>query len=241
MRERNLEISEDLLWENYLSTSDGRVRTLLIQRYTKIVKKISAVLFAKRTDDEIEFDDYFQFGMIGLIESIDRFMPDKGASFETFASYRIKGAILNGIEISTEKRSQIAFRSRLKRERIESIATSSDRRPALFEEMVELTLGIAISVMLDDTGLVEDQNEYTDDTSYSHSEIIQLKHLLLNIVSGLPERERKIIEYHYFHQTSFESIATILDVSKGRISQLHKRALEMIKDKLNERSMDDYY
>ncbi len=234
-------VQVDRLWERYRKGADQAARAALIGKYSELVRTVAATLYSRRPDDEVEFDDYYQFGTVGLIESIDRYEPDKGASFETYASYRIRGAILNGIDKVTEKRSQAAYRTKARKERLNSLAEESSK-VSLFDEMVEITLGLAIGFMLEDTALIREQNAVSEDQAYKNNEVAQVSRQLIQAVEKLPDRERLIIQYHYFHHTSFEHIAEILTLTKGRVSQIHKRALHKIMaDLKGVGNLDSYY
>lgn len=234
----------DSLWHQYLTRPNEKLRSSLIENYTPLTKKIAASLYARRPDNDVAYEEYFQFGMVGLIESVDRYKNDKGATFETFAKYRIRGAILNGIEKMSERREQCAYRSRLHKERIDSIAENDDSpsETSLFHEMVEIALGMAICYMLEGTGLVQTQTNMPVDQVYHVQELSQLRDRLIEAVESLPERERLVIQHHYFNHVEFKHLTEIIGVSKGRVSQLHKRALLLLRNKLAENQLlDGYY
>lgn len=234
MQHKSGDLNDDLLWSRYWGQSDVATRDLIIEHYSSLVKVVAASLYAQRPDDEVEFDEFFQYGMVGLIESVDRYEPDKGASFRTFATYRIRGAILNGLEKITERHEQRAYLGRLRKERLASITATDDKRNdiSLFEEMTEVALGLAICYMLEDTGLVQDPANASGDQAYQAKELLFLKASLIESVDFLPERERLIIHSHYFQHSNFNDIAEMLGVTKGRVSQLHKRALLQLREKL---------
>lgn len=227
-------MKEELLWSRYREQTDLAARTLLIEKYSFLVKTLAATLYANRPDDEVEFDDFYQLGMVGLIESIDRYQSGRGATFQTFATYRIRGAILSGLEKTTERREQYAFRSRLRKGRLESIAADNGlmREESLFEELVEVAFGFAICYMLEDTGLVHDPTRGGMGKAYDSQEFYLLKMRLIGFVDELPEKERFIIARHYFEHVDFSEIAEQLRLSKGRVSQLHKLALQFLRRKL---------
>lgn len=233
---------EKVLWKKHWSESDSVARSLLIEKFTYIAKKISASLFKNRTDDDIAFEDYFQFGLVGLIEAIDRYRSDKGANFETYATYRVRGAILNGIDKLTEKRDQIAYRKRLRKERLNSLkegSQESTRDP--FEEMVDVAIGLALGYMLEDSCIYEDSTKEIEDTGYKTSELLQLKQLINQAVNHLPDKEQLIIRYHYFENTNFTTIADILSFTKGRVSQLHSQALGLLRKEISKINFDGYF
>ncbi|MFY0678073.1 MAG: sigma-70 family RNA polymerase sigma factor [Neptuniibacter sp.] len=234
--------SERALWLSLINDSDQSARAKLIELYTDLVSKISAILFAKRFNDQIEFEEYVQMGSVGLVEAVDRFRLEAGASFETFASYRIRGAILNGLPHLTEQGSQQAFLSKLRKERTDSIANDGNKEEfgSAFEEMVSITLGLAIGLVLEETGIVSSEGEKRD-KGYVSGELLRIKDKLKEHVEQLPERERLIIRYHYYHGSGFDELADILGVSKGRVSQLHHQALSYLKNEiLHSPSFDDY-
>lgn len=236
--------SEHSLWLSFIDHSDQDARAKLIELYRDLAKKISAVLFSKRFNDDVEFDEYVQMGSIGLVEAVDRFRLEGGASFETFASYRIRGAILNGLPRLTEQGSQQAYLTKIRKERTSSLAyeTSGDKLEfaSAFEEMVSITLGLAIGLVLEETGVVS-SNLDKQDYGYVSGELRHIREKLTEQVESLPEREKLIIQYHYFHGCGFEELSDILGVTKGRVSQLHYKALAYLKENvLASPSLDDY-
>lgn len=238
------DLDDEILWKRFRENSDLAARSILIEKYSSLVKILAASLFAKRFDDEVEFDDFFQYGMVGLIQSLDRYEPGKGAAFQTFATYRIRGAILNGLEKETERHEQYAFRARLRKERIESVTSTegSVRQSSLFEELVEVALGLAICYMLEDTGLVQNPARENCEQIYDSKEMSILRSRLLESIEILPEREKLIISEHYFEHNGFNEIADKLGLSKGRVSQIHKRALQMLREKLgNDPSINECF
>ncbi len=244
MSQDSNDLNADLLWHRYHEDQDTASRTALIENYSSLPQMIAASLYSRRTGDDIEFEEYVQFGMVGLIEAVDRYQIGKGVPFGAYAKHRIRGAILNGLKKMSEKREQYAYRTRLRKERMESIAEedgSNDKRD-LFEEMVEAALGMAISYMLEGTGLIRDKVNASVDNAYQAHELAQLRERLVESTNMLPDRERLIIEQQYFQGKSFTSIAKIMGVSKGRVSQLHKRALGLLRRQLvDSRSLDGYY
>jgi RNA polymerase sigma factor for flagellar operon FliA len=233
MQQKTCQLDEKLLWDSFLAHSDHDARKTLIEKYTSFVKIIAASIYSQRNDDEVDFEDYLQYGMIGLIESIDRYKPEKGAVFRTFATYRIRGSILNGLTKSTERHEQNAYRTKLRKERLNSITTDyKTRKDSLFSELVEVALGMAICYMLEDTGLVQDPSKVVIGQDEEASELALLKLRLVESVKTLPERERLIVEYHYFKHADFNELSDILGVTKGRVSQIHKRALALLRDRL---------
>lgn len=229
---------ERSLWEKFVVGRDPMVRARLIQRYLGTVQYIASSLFARRPFNGLEFADYLQYGRVGLIEAVDRFDPDRGAAFSTYASYRIRGAILNGIESSTEFSAQSAYRASARLERVESAQATlhSGDQEELFECMVDMALDLALGYLLEDSGIHRDEDGERANDPYHACELKFLQERLKLIVEVLPERERLIIKSHYYDHIDFHLLAVMLGISKGRISQLHTRGLRLLREAC--RSMD---
>jgi RNA polymerase sigma factor for flagellar operon FliA len=243
MPQGSLQQKEESLWRQHRDEGDPSSRSRLIEFYLPLVRRVAATFFARRADEQIEFDDYFQLGVLGLLESVDRYDFCRDAAFETFATYRIRGSILNGLEKMTEKRDQYAFRSRYLKERVENIALKNDdEEEDLFTELVDAALGIAIGYMLEDTGIVCAPEKVGDCNVYRTQELAELRERLVLSVAELPEREKFVIQSHYFSTIQIHNIAESLQVSKGRVSQLHKRALKLLREQIVEnRALDGYF
>lgn len=207
----------------------------LVLHYLPLARRLAASAFGRRYGASLEFNDFFQYALIGLMEAVERYEPSKGASFTTFGGYRIKGAILNGVEKLTEQQQQHQARKRILAERADTLKESA-RKPSsfddLFTELASVAIGLAIGCILEGSGLYRvDEEEQAPETAYTRYELKQLRDQIGALVETLPERERLIIKLHYFHAIKFDDIAKEMGVSKGRISQLHHDALAALRTK----------
>ena len=229
-----------VLWESFHASRDPGVREQLIARYAVVARTIAATLFRGRPDDTVPFDDYLQYARVGLIESIDRYDVMRGASFESYASYRIRGAVLNGLSHETELRARRSRRALRLAEREESLAGGVLAHPetASLEEFVRLTVGLAVGFILEE-GVGEPADESPGGNPYAQAEVAQLRVRIRELVAQLPAREREVLQAHYYEQREFQEIAAVLGISKGRVSQLHARALAQIREWLNARPKID--
>lgn len=232
---------EHALWKEFVRKRDTESRVKLIDHHYPLARKIAAKLFALRTDETLEFPDFMQYASLGLLESIDRYDPSRNATFNTYASYRIQGAILNGIEKTSEKLAQRSYRKRLQKERLESLGkgVKTSQSEDLFAEMADVAIGLAIGYMLEDSGLYRKDEVAQEDDPYRCYELKRIQERLQIVVEALPEREKFIVEYHYVRYVSFEEISELLGLSKGRISQIHRRALILLRQAYNELSKFD--
>jgi RNA polymerase sigma factor for flagellar operon FliA len=226
---------EQALWHNLRATADADARDQLLALHLPYARIVAATYYSKRFHDEIEFGDYLQYASIGLLEALERFDPDRGAQFRTFAARRMHGAILNGIERLSEKQQQIAARQRLRAERVDAAKQLAGGDPGklagdkLCDYVAEVGLGLALAWLLEGTAMVEVTERAEVTPFYRHAEIRQVRERLLQAVDSLPAQERTVIRSHYLQDVPFEAVATTLNLTKGRISQIHKQALQRLR------------
>lgn len=244
---------EPRLWSR-VKAGDAVARERLVRRYLPLARRVAAVYYRRRLHDEIEFDEYLQLATLGMMESLDRFEPSHGVRFTTFVGRRMHGVILDGLERMTEKQQQIAARQRVQRDRLASLVTSD--RPsgrnaaqtgALFRYLADVGVGMALSLMLDGTGLLlrgEDEEQAGrclagDAAYYRRTELRLLRDKLLAQVEGLKPQARQVIRSHYVQSMSFDDIAEAMGLTKSRVSQIHREALLWLRNELKvERSSD---
>ena len=209
------------LWQLYKRSGGIHVRNKLIELYFDKTKALSGKLYASRLGNVADFNDYLHYGILGLISSIDKYDPMYGAQFFTYASYRIKGSIIDGIS-SMEEKTASKSNELIFKHRFTSIYEGQEDED-LFSSLVDTSVMLAIGFMLEDRAEINDQ--------YSNHAFQELKDTLKNYVGLLNNDEKNVIEYHYFHQLPFVTIAEILGVTKSRIAQIHKKALTILREK----------
>ena len=123
------------LWDSFQRLRSVDCKNKLIVFYLPLARIVSAQLYAKRVSDEIAFEDFLQYARVGLIEAIDRYQPDRGVKFSSFADRRIRGAILNEIEIQTEKQQQVAMMARIRQKNEEE----KNKKEKIIQEEVSLS------------------------------------------------------------------------------------------------------
>jgi RNA polymerase sigma factor FliA len=220
------------LWVRWIESRHIADRHALVERYTGFARMLAAKCYSGRISPELEFGDYLQFAMVGLIEAIDRYEPSGGAKFETFASLRINGSVLNGVESLSEVQRQTSVRHRVVKERAASVASNtSTQAVSALEKLAEIAIGLALGFALEDSGVYEGSGERAlPDNAYRRLELQQLSQRLADCVRSLPEQQRVVIHRHYFQQMPFDDIAASLSLSKGRVSQVHSAALANLRD-----------
>ncbi|WP_084091555.1 sigma-70 family RNA polymerase sigma factor [Andreprevotia lacus] len=210
--------------------ADGRVREELITLYMPFAKMLAAQQYAKRISAEVDFNEYVQLASLGLIDAVDRYLPEQGAQFTTYAEYRIVGTIQNELAGYTERNRQYAVQRRA-RERVVSLAEGDGKAGDPFARVAEVAIGLAIGMLLENEALCLQENEAAVSTShYSNHELQQLHTCLQQLLERLPDKEQTVIRCHYLHQMDFVAIADLMQLSKGRISQLHSSALRHLRE-----------
>lgn len=235
--DRELDVAElAALWRTFEQSRDEAIRACLLTHYLPFARIMAAKLYANRTFAGVEFDDYLQYARVGLLEALDRFDTGRGFKFETYAARRIQGAILNGLEAYSEMHEQAAARKRIVQQRVGSLSETAGQNavaPAdLFGHLAAMAIGLAIGFVLDNSGMYQEQEAQYHDNTYAGVELRQLRMRLKMLVETLPQRQRQVIQYHYQQQLPFEEIAGMLQVTRGRIAQLHKEALLRLRDVL---------
>ena len=200
----------------------------------------------------VEYEDLVSYGIFGLIDAIDKFDYMKEVKFETYASLRIRGAILDQIR----KMDWIPRTIRQKQKKIESVIKEIEQTTgkSATEEEIAGALGISEEEYLDwqsqmkITGLVslneymeqgsevpQDFNRHTTSRFESPEENIEkqeLTKMLGEALQLLTEKEQKVITLYYYEELTLKEISNILEVSESRVSQLHTRALQKMKTKM---------
>lgn len=245
------ESEKSKLWEKYMKKKSPEVREQLILEYANVVNLVAGRL-SMYLGYTVEYDDLVGYGIFGLIDAIDKFDLDKGVKFETYASLRIRGAILDQIR----KMDWVPRTLRQKQRKMEdAIKKLEDElgHPATEAEIIdELDIShetyvnwksqveISNLVSLDgylDAGGEKDFRMTTLSRFEQPEEVVEkeeLKEMLAEALQTLTEKEMKVITFYYYEELTLKEISRILEVSESRISQLHTKALQKIKLKLGE-------
>jgi RNA polymerase sigma factor for flagellar operon FliA len=228
------------LWNAWRGQADGSARERLVLLHNEFARILAAKLFARRYSDDVEFDDYLQYARVGLLEAIDRYEPARGASFRTYAAHRIQGAVLSGLEGLTERSRQTALRQRSQQERLQSLATiAADGEEAdPFSRLASVAVGLAVGFMLDDVAAYQAEDASYVDNAYADLSERQMRRRLLHLVDGLPSKEARVIRHHYLQHVPFDKIAVGMELTPGRVSQLHRRGLSLLRQALKTEGLD---
>jgi RNA polymerase sigma factor FliA len=212
----------------------------LVEQHLSLARRIAAHLFANRHVAEHSFDDFHQYALVGLVEAARRYDACTGVPFEAFAAARVRGAVLNGVRSLSEKQEQVTMRARLARERAQSLRERDEGappQPDTFESLVGRTIGLAIGYMLEDSGMYCDGEPVALESGYERVELQQLAQRVQRCLLLLPERMQRLLRGHYLQGELFETIAAEFGVTKGRVSQMHRQAIESLRQLCAEQGM----
>ena len=243
------EAEKKKLWEEYAKEKTPEIRERLILEYAPLVKLVAGRL-SMYLGYNVEYEDLVSYGIFGLIDAIDKFDSMKEVKFETYASLRIRGAILDQIR----KLDWIPRTIRQRQKKIDTVIKEIEAvkgRSAKEEEIAE-----ALGISADEYGEWQSQMKITNVVSLnefmeqgtevpaenhknahfdSPEEVIEkeeLKKVLAEALAVLTEKERRVIELYYYEDLTLKEISNILEVSESRISQLHTRGLQKLKSKM---------
>ncbi|MBQ6813953.1 MAG: FliA/WhiG family RNA polymerase sigma factor [Lachnospiraceae bacterium] len=243
------ESERNKLWAEYSKTHNAEVREKIIIEYAPLVKIVAGRL-SMYLGYNVEYDDLVGYGIFGLIDAIDKFDYGKGIKFETYASLRIRGAILDQIR----KMDWIPRSLRQKQKKIDAAMSKLEvefGRPATDEELAK-EIGISEDELVNWQGQanisnvisldefveasgekeVESVSVNTFDTPEEVIEKEELKKLLAESLETLTDREKKVILLYYYEELTLKEISMVLEVSESRVSQLHTKALQKMRAKL---------
>jgi len=243
----NNELQE--LWRRYTESKDPAIRETLITTYAHLIKYVAGRLNIYFTAN-LEYDDLVSFGVFGLIDAIDKFDPNKNVKFETYASLRIRGAIIDNIrELDWVPRSlrqkgkdlEKAYSS-LENElgRPPTDQEAADKMGLSMKEFNKFVSDASISTLVSLEEVVEQNSDYADDPWFEdvnenparQAEFTEMKEILAKEIEKLSEKERTVITFYYFEELTLREIAEIMHVSESRISQLHTKAIAKLRGKM---------
>ena len=239
------------LWTEYDKSRTPELREKIILEYAPLVKLVAGRL-SMYLGYNVEYDDLVSYGIFGLIDAIDKYDYAKEVKFETYASLRIRGAILDQIR----KMDWIPRTIRQKQKRIDAVCKDIETRlgRSATDEEIASELGISDDEYLEwqsqmkITNVVS-LNEYMEqgaevpaegnqfttsrfDSPEENIEKEELKKVLEESLEQLTEKEKKVILLYYYEDLTLKEISNVLEVSESRISQLHTRALQKMKTKM---------
>jgi RNA polymerase sigma factor for flagellar operon FliA len=252
MKTRLQDEEDQKLWEQYKTNHDQRIKDALIMKYASFVKYVAGRI-AVNLPSNVEFDDLVSYGILGLIDAIDKYDPERNVKFKTYAKTRIRGAIFDELRVLDWTPRSIRQKAR-KLEKAYAKLEGKLGRDAKDEEIAEY-LNIDISELhklFDETKksllLSLDEIFYDDEEGSSRFDFIEdqksdnpqlkieeaeAKQILADAIGKLSDRERMVITLYYYEELTSKEIGKILGVSDSRVSQLHTNAILRLRGRLS--------
>jgi len=228
-------------------------REAVVVEYSPMVKYV-ANRIALRLPSHIEVEDLISVGVLGLIDAIEKYDPDRGAKFKTYAEFRVRGAILD------ELRSMdwVPRSIRQKASQIDAVVQklqSKFSRPPEDEEIAK-ELGVSLDqffdtlnetrnmpvLSLDDLNIVKETGGQqslldclagkVDADPQVQFRLNELKEVIAQTIDTLPEKERLVVSLYYYKELTMSEIGVVLNVTESRVSQIHSKTMFRLRTKL---------
>lgn len=205
-------MSNSELWREFKLSPTPALKKEIIIRYMNLVHYVIRKSHLS-TNNVVDERDFFQFGIEGLSEAIDRFDPDYGTKFETYAIQRIKGKIIDELR---------KIQSKLKVGDEEKSSTSYPQNLSMNNQIEDEDGGYQLSEVIADQKVT--QLEEVEDK--------EMKDLLVKALKQLSERDRLIISLYYYENLNYQEIAELMKITVSRVSQIHTKIINNLKSKL---------
>ena len=244
----------DALWQSYKATGDERAREGLILHYSPLVKFVAGRV-GSGLPKNVDHSDLVSFGTFGLIDAVDKFEPERGFKFETYAVNRIKGAILDELRALDWVPRSVRARAREIQRTMAELEHKLQRTPS--EDEVAEAMEVPLSTLRDHLGEIanlgfvalDELLNPTERESGSMTEVIadkdavdpsgsfekeETRYMLADSINRLPDRERLVLTLYYYEGLTLAEIGGVLNVTESRICQIHTKAVMSLRNRFIE-------
>ena len=242
----------DNLWETYEETKSEKVREKILMKYLPLVRQIAGGIIGK-LPSSVSVDDLIDAGVIGLLESIDRFDTNAEVKFETYAYTRVRGAMMDELRKMDWAPRSLREKSKRVEEAYRRLVKRHGRQPDQDEIANELEIPIekfhqinkeigAVHLMSLDQEIASSSGETTSlyDVLAEKDTIVpieamedrELKDQMIKEIEKLPKNEKLVIALYYYEELTLKEIGEILNLSESRISQIHSKVVKDLKIRL---------
>ncbi|HEX6310447.1 MAG TPA: RNA polymerase sigma factor WhiG [Acidimicrobiia bacterium] len=245
------------LWTEYKSDETPEARERLILHYAPLVKFVAGRV-AAGLPQNIDQADLVSYGIFGLIDAIDKFDPERGFKFETYAISRIKGSIIDELRSIDWVPRSVRAKARAIERAYSKLENENRRTPDDHEiagelgitepELAQILSQISFVglVALDELLAVGGGGERGSSTTVGNMltdgrhdpvesfEIDEMKHLLADAINRMPDRERLVLTLYYYEGLTLSEIGEVLGVTESRICQIHTKAILQLRARLGE-------
>ncbi|MGC8764434.1 MAG: RNA polymerase sigma factor WhiG [Brevinematia bacterium] len=249
------QLTEEELWEKYSKTKDQKIRNYFIEKYAPLVKYVAGRV-AMNVPNNVDFNDLVSYGVLGLIDAIDKFDPKREIKFKTYAVTRIRGSIFDQLRAIDWLPRSVRQKAKEIERAISDLEGKLGRSPT--DEEIAEAMGLSLSdfhnlllrvsgnslISMDDSWFLNDGSDnaplsieetlespdtYNPDIAAEKEEI---KKIIARTLMDLPEREKQVLILYYYEGLTLKEIGAILNVTESRVSQLHTKAIMILRAKL---------
>jgi RNA polymerase sigma factor for flagellar operon FliA len=220
------------LWVRYQRDGDLEARDYLFLKYSPWARKVAAGVFGRLRVPQMEWGDFVQNAVVGMLEAMSRFDPDRGLDFMAYAKLRVQGAVFNGVRQYLTGVDRATMSGRFG-QRLESLAEGDDDPGDPLRQFADTVASLGIGYLLESVSAPP-----ANAVSIERGEQAVLRRRLLDALEHLGDRERLVLSGHYLDHIPFQDMAIALGLTKGRISQIHKAGLRKLRARLVELRVD---
>ena len=224
--------------------SEYKSRDAIVEKYLPYATSIAAKVVRTLSSD-IDFDDVLCNARLGLLEAAERFDPVQKVDFKTFAYYRIRGAIYDGLRKTGWLPRSLYSKIKFEQAANDYLENQSNCGSSEFfeKELKEVresmnTLASVYVMSVDATEDLELEDQSADKKIEQNAEFQKIKTLICDCIESLPDKERKLIKMYYFRGLTLEEAGDALGLSKSWTSRLHARSLELLFKRMSVRNGD---
>ncbi|MFO7976961.1 MAG: FliA/WhiG family RNA polymerase sigma factor [Candidatus Hydrogenedentota bacterium] len=255
----NAQDHEKKLWERWKKSGDEDARQELIVHHMRVVRYIAGRM-AIHVPSSVDLDDLIGWGALGLLDAIEKFDYTQDIKFSTYASIRVRGAIIDQIRSLDWAPRSLRIMARKIGTAKEKLRHKQGREPS-FEDVggelgidadqvedVQMQLQTAQILSLDDYLPTEEGSntrkvDVTSDADMPTPESVALDHerqqVLVEAILALPEQMQKVLNLYYYEELTLKEIGAVLEVSESRVCQIHSAAMKRLRKIVRQREVED--
>jgi RNA polymerase sigma factor for flagellar operon FliA len=242
------------LWTEFKSSGDERAREWLILHYSPLVKFVAGRVGAGLPKN-VDHADLVSYGTFGLIDAVDKFEPERGFKFETYAVNRIKGAILDELRALDWVPRSVRSRAREIQRTMAELNHTLQRTPT--EEEVAESMEVPLDTLRSHLGEIanlgfvalDELLNPSENASGSMTDVLpdsgaidpsgsfekeETRYMLADSINRLPDRERLVLTLYYYEGLTLAEIGGVLNVTESRICQIHTKAVMSLRNRFIE-------
>lgn len=240
------------LWERFKASADASVRERLILHYSPLVKYVAGRVGAG-LPRSVDQNDLASYGLFGLIDAIDKFEPERGFKFETYAINRIKGAILDELRALDWVPRSVRSRARRIETAVSELEHKLGRAPSEEEIALNVEMGVGdlrdalaeigrsgIAALDEFVGgesqttmgeMISDPQGVSPESEFQAEET---RRGLVDAINRLPNRERLVVTLYYYEGMTLSEIGDVLGVTESRVCQIHAKTMMSLRNRLGD-------